>query len=117
MQSSNSSQIGELVSTAGEALQELQNLLGRSHRTDAKVRFPRGYLTELGTRRDRLRFLRSDTVRNNVAYTLMLYEVHSWILRRTDLAGLANDMVVKSCLAALGSVTEALLTDATSPPL
>lgn len=109
--------LSEWVQRASEALQEIQNVAGRKPLDAARVQFPRGYLTEIGKRRLALGFVRSNTVRNNVAYTLMLHDVHMWILGRTDLAGLASDMVIKSCLATLGSVAEALITDATTPPL
>jgi hypothetical protein len=55
--------------------------------------------------------MRRRRVRDNIAYTLMLNDVHMWILRRTDLAGTARDMVVKASIVALGSVAEAILRD------
>lgn len=47
----------------------------------------------------------------------MMHDVQSWILKRTDLAGHARDMLAKAAMAALGGVAEALLVDATSPPM
>lgn len=41
----------------------------------------------------------------------MLHDVYLWLLRRTDLAGLARDMIIKASLAALGSIAEAILMD------
>ncbi len=96
---------------AGEALQEIQSRLGRRDHASAKVRFPRGFLHPASRWRQRLSFIRQETVKNNVAYTLMLHDANLWLLRRTDLAGLARDMVVKACLAALGSIAEAILVD------
>lgn len=100
-----------LTDQADEALQEIQNALGREERTAGKVRFPRGFLMEVGKVRMHLRCVKRNAVRNNVAYTLMLHDVYLWVLRRTDLAGLARDMVVKASLASLGSAAEALLID------
>lgn len=101
----------KLTNQADEALQEIQNALGRDERTAGKVRFPRGFLQAAGKIRMHLRFVNRNVVRNNIAYTLMLHDVHLWLLRRTDLAGLARDMLVKACLTSLGSVAEALLID------
>ena len=105
------------AATASDSLQQLQTLLQRSERDDGKVRFPRGYLVDIKTWRARVPWTQHYAVGKNVAYTLMLYDVQSWLLKRTDIAGLARDMVVKACVASLGWAAEALLVDATSPPL
>jgi hypothetical protein len=59
-------------------------ILGRDERSTGKVRFPRGFLSEAGKIRLHLKSVKSNAVRNNVAYTLMLHDVYLWILRRTD---------------------------------
>jgi hypothetical protein len=100
-----------LATRANEAIQAIQDATGREERSAAKLRFPRGFLVEVGRWRTHLRFVRRNSVRNNVAYTLMLNDMYVWLIRRTDLAGLARDMVVKASLAALGSIAEALLID------
>jgi hypothetical protein len=97
--------------TASESLQQIQQLTGREEVEEARVRFPRGFILTAAQRRKRLQFVRNETVRKNVAYTLMVYDVYLWILRRTDLASTARDMLVKSCLATLGAVAEAILND------
>jgi hypothetical protein len=99
------------TSEAGERLQQVQELIGREEVDDAKVRFPRGFIITAATRRSLLRFVNSNTVRNNIAYTLMLYDVYLWMLRRTDIGGTARDMLVKACLATLGAIAEVLLVD------
>lgn len=109
--------LATLTSEANGAIQRIQDLAGREMRDTAKIRFPRGYLREAGRWRAALPFVRSNNVRNNVAYTLMMHDVQAWVLKRTDLAGHARDMLVKGAITVLGSVAEALLIDATSPPL
>ena len=109
--------ITTLAADASVALQELQGILGRRSDDDARVRFPRGYLIEIGRWRLALGFVRRTAVMNNVAYTLMMYDVQTWLLRRTDLAATARDMMVKAAIAALGSIAEAIIVDATSPPM
>jgi hypothetical protein len=104
-------EIEELAATAGAAMQELQHHLGRDDRPEARVQFPRGFLRTAHYWRTKLPFIRRTTVRNNVAYTLMLNDVHLWLLRRTDIGGTARDMIVKASITALGSVAEAILRD------
>lgn len=110
-------QVATLAEEAGVALQEVQRQLGRDDHDAAKVRFPRGYLIEIGRWRLALRFVRSNAVRNNVAYTLMMYDAQTWLVRRTDLAATARDMIVKAAISSLGSIIEALVVDATTPPM
>jgi hypothetical protein len=110
-------QLRAVAAEANGAIQRLQDLAEREPRDAARIRFPRGYLREVGRWRLALRFVRTNTVRNNVADTLMVHDVHAWVLKRTDLAGHARDMVVKSSITVLGGIAEALLIDATSPPM
>lgn len=106
-----SSDLAELVNKAGEGIQGIQDALGRTDNDAARVRFPRGYLITIARWRKELRFVRAESTRSNLSYTLMLDDVYTWILRRTDLAGLPRDMLIKASLAALGSVAEAILSD------
>lgn len=109
--------LDELSAEASYALQQIQNRIGRSHIPEAKVRFPRGYLREARLWRSTVSFLASTDLQKNIAYTLMLYDVQAWVLRRTDLEGQPREMLVKGAIAFLASVAEALLVAATSPPL
>jgi hypothetical protein len=108
---SNDQQLSAAIRQAGDLLQSAQDYLGRRHSDSGRVRFPRRYLRTASDWRKKLGFVRSGSVRNNVAYSLMLFDVHLWILHRTDLAGTASLMVVKATLATAGSIVEALLID------
>lgn len=110
-------EVRALVSEANGALQHLQRMVGREDLRAARIAFPRGYLREISRWRLALSFVRSSQVRDSVADTLMLHDVQGWILKRTDLAGHARDMLVKGAIGTLGSIAEALLIDATSPPM
>jgi hypothetical protein len=107
----------ELAADANYALQQIQYRVGRDVRDSAMITFPRGYLIEIGRWRLALPFVRSALVRDSVADTLMMHDVQRWVLRRTDIGGHARDMLVKAAIGALGSIAEALLIDATSPPM
>jgi len=107
----NPSELTTLAAEASERIADIQRLCGRTEAEEAKISFPRGFIITAGKRRMRLAFVRRNSVRNNIAYTLILYDVYLWVLKRTDLAGTARDMLVKACLATLGAVVEALLND------
>lgn len=110
-------EVRAVVAEVNWALQRLQSMIGREDSDVARIAFPRGYLREIGRWRVALTFVRGGQVRDSVADTLMMHDVQAWILKRTDLAGHARDMLVKATLGALGSIAEALLIDATSPPM
>jgi hypothetical protein len=114
---STDAELRELAAEANGVLQRLQAKAGRSVREAAQITFPRGYLLEIGRWRRALPFVRANLVRDSVADTLMMHDVQRWVLKRTDLAGHAHDMLVKAAIGALGSIAEALLIDATSPPM
>jgi hypothetical protein len=107
----------EFASEANWALQRIQANAGRDVCEAARITFPRGYLIEIGRWRLALPFVRDKLVRDSVADTLMMHDVQRWVLKRTDIGGHARDMLVKGAIAALGSIAEALLIDATSPPM
>ena len=47
----------------------------------------------------------------------MMHDVQAWLLKRTDIAGHARHMLIKACIGSLGGIAEALLIDATTPPM
>ncbi len=110
-------EVRELADEASGAMRQLQAIVGRERREAAKIEFPRGYLLEISRWRFALSFVRDALVRDSVADTLMMHDVQGWVLYRTDLTAHARDMLVKSAIGALGSIAEALLIEATSPPM
>ena len=110
-------ELEETRAAANEHLQQLQYWAGREYTDSFQVRFPRGFLRTVHQWRHAVEFVRPTTVRNNIAYTLMMHDVHVWLLKRTDIAGLARDMLIKAAIASLGAIGEALLIQATTPPL
>jgi hypothetical protein len=110
-------ELRELAGDAGGAMQQIQNIAGRASLDAARVSFPRGYLVDIPRWRVAIPFVQSPSLRSSIADTLMMHDVQAWLLKRTDLAGHAKDMLVKACIASLGAVAEALLIDATTPPM
>ena len=110
-------ELRQVAAEASSAIHQLQAKVGKERREAAEIAFPRGYLLEIARWRFALQFVRNSLVRNSVADTLMMHDVQGWVLYRTDLSGHARDMLVKSAIGVLGSIAEALLIDATSPPM
>ena len=107
----NDRQLADAVAQANELLQAIQDHVGRDVRPEAQLRFPRGYLRTNLEARKLLAFVRKPRLKQNLAYSVMLGEVYAWLLQRTDLSGIAHEMVVKAYLALGGSIAEALLAD------
>lgn len=101
-------ELADVVADAGRLLQEIQLYVGRDFTKPAKVRFPRGYLRTATVARRRLDFLQEAHLRSNIAYTMMLADVQHWLLARTDLYGIAKEMVIKLQIFLLGSIVESL---------
>jgi hypothetical protein len=106
---SNDRELGDAAAEASGLLQEIQDYLGKQHMEAGEVRFPRGYIRTAEEGRRRVAFIRDYTLRTNLSYTLMLSDVYSWILRRTDLAATAREMVIKAALFLGGSIAESIL--------
>jgi len=95
-----------LVSTAGAALQELQNEFGRENIPTARVRFPRGYLDTAVKIRRTLPRIGREVQRRNAAYALINLDVLRWLVIRTDISGAALSMLVKSGICILGNLCD-----------
>lgn len=96
------------VDEASALIQEIQDYVGRDFSKSAKLRFPRGYLRTAEEARSRVKFIANRTLRSNIAYTMQLADVQHWILVRTDLSGMAKEMVIKLQMFLLGSIVESI---------
>lgn len=106
----------ELIATvakANEAFQEIQDAYGRSNAVDARVRFPRGFISTAAAARATLPNLGSEVQRRNASYALMNLDVFRWLAVRTDLSGAALSMIVKEAISCLGAVCEWLTKEGT----
>jgi hypothetical protein len=99
----------EAVNEASRLLQDIQDYAGRSKRDDAKVRFPRGFLRTANECRKLLPGYMEHDRASNCAYAFMYLDILWWLTNRTDIAATAKEMVLKSAIITLGTVTEAVL--------
>jgi len=104
----NDQDLEEAVNDAGRLLQQIQDYVKRDFTKSARIRFPRGYLRTAAQARERLGFLNNSPLKSNIAYTMMLSDVQHWLLVRTDLSGMAKEMVIKLQLFLLGSIVESV---------
>jgi len=94
-------------------MQEIQdycaaNRLNWAECEDAKVRFPRGFIRPASTQRLRLSFVQDQSLKDNLAYTLILSDVVLWIKLRTDLWGTPKHMVTKLYAFLIGTLCESM---------
>jgi hypothetical protein len=107
-----SSSIGTLVERIGNDLQTLEDALKAGGEIRTKVRFPRGVLRTATYFREKFWFIRSENLRRNIAYTLILSDVYRWVLNRNDLWGTPREMLIKEGVCLVGSLAESITKDA-----
>jgi hypothetical protein len=103
-------QLAQAVATAGQLLQEIFDYTQRTQREDAKVRFPRGLIKTAGEYRALLPSYVEPQRASSCAYAFMHLDVLWWLGNRTDITLTAKEMVLKSGIITLATITEAVLT-------
>lgn len=110
----NGTELHRAVAQVGLGIQDINDYLNAHPNESGRIRFPRGVLRTAAFIRSHLRFLEDQTLKINVSYAMMLYDVLKWLLTRTDLAGTARDMVIKNAIVLLGSIAESLAVGGTA---
>ena len=98
---------------AGDLLQQIHDYCARNKLNwagcdEARVRFPRGFIRPASTQRGRLRFIENESLRDNLAYTLILSDVVLWLRLRTDLWGTPKHMLTKLYAFLVGTLCESI---------
>lgn len=107
----NNAELKEIVARVSADLQAIQNYMRQENHADAKVRFPRGFLRTAAHFRNRFAFLGDETLKRNIAYTLILSDVYRWLLNRTDISRTAKEMIIKEGICLVGSLCESVTKD------
>jgi hypothetical protein len=107
------SELKKAAEQAGDLLQQIhdycaENNLNWATCDEAKVRFPRGFIRQAGVQRMRLRFIQNQSLRDNLAYTLILSDVVLWVKLRTDLWGTPKHMMTKLYAFLIGTLCESV---------
>ncbi|MFT6491130.1 MAG: hypothetical protein ACJAWP_000006 [Porticoccus sp.] len=109
----NDEELAGVVSDVGEKLQQIQDYLGQNPSGENKIRFPRGFIRTADHFRNKLFFIENRDVRDNLAYALILSDVYRWITNRTDLYGIAREMIIKAGIVLSGSIAETIMVEYT----
>lgn len=96
------------IQRVNQDLREIEELR-RSGITASLIEFPRGVLNTVSSHQRQLPESES-VMSKNIAYSLMGIEATVWLLTRTDLAGIAKEMLIKRCLATYAEICDALIT-------
>lgn len=107
----NDAELKEIVARVSSDLQAIQNYLGQDNHADAKITFPKGFIRTAAHFRSRFVFLGDETLKRNVAYTLILSDVYRWLLNRTDISRTAKEMIIKEGICLVGSICESVTKD------
>jgi hypothetical protein len=106
----NDTELAIAVASASQHLQDIHDFTQRVDREDAKVRFPRGVLKTADEYRAICpSYLHHDKA-SSCAYAFMYLDVLWWMTKRTDITLTAKEMVLKSAIITLATITEAALT-------
>lgn len=103
-------QLKEAARQAGALIQQMSDFVQKHPRyaEHGQVRFPRGHIKSAVNIRLNLRFIENDNLRRNVSYALMTHEVYLWLVFHTDLAGQAQEMMIKEAVCLLGNICESI---------
>lgn len=111
MEIKNEKELAAASAKASELLQAINDYCVAQKKTiadvpNSKVRFPRGFIRTASYQRSRFPFLDCYALKSNIAYTLMLSDTILWLAVRTDITGMAKDMLYKLFLFLVGAVIE-----------
>lgn len=101
-------ELATVVERINRDLAAVHEYLGDRNVQIAKIRFPRGYLRQAVHFRQRIWFLRNETLRRNLAYAYILSDIFRWLINRTDLYGIAREMVIKEGICLAGAIAESI---------
>ncbi|MGQ3887968.1 hypothetical protein ACQUW5_02910 [Legionella sp. CNM-1927-20] len=106
MEISNQSELIKSVEKVSEILQDIQNYCRKEQISEAKIKFPRGFLRTCNNIRNEFNFISESHLKSNIAYTIQLSDSIRWLLIRTDIAGTAKSMLIKLYIVLIGAVIE-----------
>lgn len=108
MEIKNDAELAKAIEEANTLIQAIHDYAARDFSKNWKIRFPRGYVRTANAQRSRLSFLESGSLKNNIAYTLILSDTTHWLLVRTDVSGTIKEQLIKLNLFLLGSLSESI---------
>ncbi|UKN00209.1 hypothetical protein K6119_10740 [Paracrocinitomix mangrovi] len=107
----NNKELEEKVNEVSALLKEISKYIGASTEDidrKYKIEFPRGYIRTAEQFRLKLTCIEDYTTKTNIAYQLMLSDLFTWLLNRTDIFGTVKEMIIKYQIAIMGSIVETI---------
>jgi hypothetical protein len=102
-------EIQKLVDQIGESFQILEKILKKENIKKVDIHFPRGVIRTAKFFRDRLTFLKKETLKRNIAYHLILTDVYQWLLNRFDIELTGKEMIIKEGICLYGNIIAAII--------
>lgn len=108
MEINNDNDLQKAIEKANVLIQAIHDYAGRDFDKRWRLRFPRGYVRTASQQRSRVSFLSNGTLKDNIAYTLMLSDTTHWLLARTDVSGTIMEQLIKMHIFLLGALCESI---------
>lgn len=109
MEIKNQQDLIDTVEKVNDLLQAIQQYCGRKAVSEAKIRFPIGFLRKCDDIRKTYDFISESHLKSNIAYTVLLSDCIRWLLIRTNIQSTAKEMLIKLYIVLIGSIIEACL--------
>jgi len=90
-------------------LQAITDYLAVEPKNSGRIRFPRGFIGTVDSHSKKFAWMNNYTLRRNLAYQLIYYDVLKWVGNRTDLSGLALQMLYKNAIVLQATIAESVL--------
>ncbi len=101
----------EIIDKIGVDIQKLEDNIGNN--LSKKIRFPRGVLRKVKDIEIKLPFIKSEVLKRNTAYHLLLCDFYCWLLTRFDIDFTAKEMLIKQNIVLTGSICHAIVSHLT----
>jgi len=109
---SNDEQLIEALRRINEDVKDVQKYLNTAVTSvpsyKLKFAFPSGYMRGTEKHRAKYWFIRDHTLRSNISYNLVFYDLLRWVNERIQLHKPADNMVIKHMIIIIGAVCEVL---------
>lgn len=90
-------------------LQQISNYLNQNPEKQGRVRFPRGFLGTVGQHSRRYSWIKKEVLKRNLSYQCIFHDLLCWVSSRTDVYGIASEMIYKHAIVVNSSIAEGLL--------
>ena len=104
----NNKDLAAVAYRVSEGLSEMQTNLGTSDSPHGKIKFPADTFAPHFSAREQLWYIKDETIKRNLGYAHQQADVLRWIINRTDLSGVAKEMIIKEIICLAAAIVETL---------